>query len=235
MLITHYFESIDSTSGFLKDYLLNHGEGDIHLCYANKQTAGYGQHGHQWSSPDKACLFSFAIPVESQILPTSMSYILAVILHQYLSRANASLTLKWPNDLFNHQGKVAGILLEMVKSKSSQWYLVVGIGINLSLPKQMPLAYSFGFVTLDRPLELMHDVMSEFIHFLQTDLRENPYYELWKANDYFNLDEEVLLLDDDKIEKGLYKGLSIKGEIKIQCGTLLRSFYSGQVKLRKNE
>ena len=53
------------------------------------------------------------------------------------------LTLKWPNDLFCRGAKLGGILCELVRVDQDWSALVVGIGINLFLPRQaLPIAES---------------------------------------------------------------------------------------------
>ena len=48
--------------------------------------------------------------------------------------ANIDCRLKWPNDVLSHCKKLAGVLIESV-SVGGQHHIVIGIGINIRIPK----------------------------------------------------------------------------------------------------
>lgn len=107
------------------------------LVLARSQTAGRGQHGRAWSSPDGAMLaclhYSFK---SSSISVAPLSLIFGLKIAQILEDLNLAVTLKWPNDILagSHKNKICGILLESSGStdSSEQRQLRVGIGLNVT-------------------------------------------------------------------------------------------------------
>jgi BirA family biotin operon repressor/biotin-[acetyl-CoA-carboxylase] ligase len=45
------------------------------------------------------------------------------------------LALKWPNDVFWHGKKLGGILLELMSEAGNGCHVVIGIGVNVRMPK----------------------------------------------------------------------------------------------------
>jgi len=103
------------------------------LLVAERQTAGRGRLGRDWSSDTQAegrtLTFSLGLalaPVDWSGLSLAVGLSLAQSLHPQLK-------LKWPNDLWLDDRKVAGILIETA-SVGQNRYVVIGIGINIVAP-----------------------------------------------------------------------------------------------------
>lgn len=106
------------------------------LLIAQRQTAGRGRMGRSWqSSPDDSLTFSLGITLS----PTSwegLSLAVGVSVAHSLSPSHpAPIQLKWPNDLWWHGRKLAGILIETAPAPSSasaqERFAVIGIGVNI--------------------------------------------------------------------------------------------------------
>ncbi len=104
------------------------------------QTAGKGRAGRPWANQPGQCLmFSVAmaspVPI-ARLLGLAPALGVAAVLalrSQLDDPTRQRLTLKWPNDIFWDQAKLAGILVESVKHPSEPNPIVVaGIGLNLS-------------------------------------------------------------------------------------------------------
>lgn len=104
---------------------------------AHHQTAGRGRAGRTWSSPIHAGLYLSWIchpsiaPEQGSVVPLAI----AVAAAEVCDELGCPVRLKWPNDLLYNGKKIAGILCE-ARQTGSQWTVVVGIGINLSSPKE---------------------------------------------------------------------------------------------------
>jgi len=98
---------------------------------AAAQTAGRGRRGNRWFSPAGGGLYlSFKLP--KSFLKKEDPSPLALVLGLAVSRAVDGYVLsriKWPNDVYVGNKKVAGILIEGGPSA-----LVAGIGVNLNTP-----------------------------------------------------------------------------------------------------
>lgn len=130
-----YNKELDSTNNFL--WKMN-GEFELpegFLVYTDFQRSGKGQVGNVWESEKRKnilcsiLLFPTHIPVDEQFL---MSQIVSLGIKQALDKYTADITVKWPNDIYWKEKKIAGILIE----NSLQGYIiksmVIGIGLNVN-------------------------------------------------------------------------------------------------------
>ncbi len=104
---------------------------------ALNQTAARGRRGRAWSMPSGNFAASLTIrpsgPVEQVAL---RSFTASLALRDALIAVGCpepALSLKWPNDVLLHGGKLAGILLESLGDrKGGVSHLIIGIGVNLA-------------------------------------------------------------------------------------------------------
>jgi BirA family biotin operon repressor/biotin-[acetyl-CoA-carboxylase] ligase len=103
---------------------------------AEHQGAGRGRRGRTWlAAPGAALCLSWSWRFES-LPPNIGSLGLALGVAAVRSLEALGLTgaaLKWPNDVVTADGKLAGILIEMVSEAAGPALVVVGIGMNIAL------------------------------------------------------------------------------------------------------
>lgn len=102
-------------------------EGERFL-YTGYQTAGRGQTGNSWESEaDKNLLCSILLP------PNKNLYFLNIAVGVALLRViGEDFTIKWPNDIYFGDKKVAGILIENAIIGNEIKYSIAGIGLNVN-------------------------------------------------------------------------------------------------------
>jgi len=109
------------------------GQSEPILLVAERQTAGRGRLGRDWSSDTHAegrtLTFSLGLPL-APVNWSGLSLAVGLSLAQSL---HPQLKLKWPNDLWLDDRKVAGILIETA-SVGQDRFVVIGIGINILAP-----------------------------------------------------------------------------------------------------
>ena len=128
----HFFESIESTSSFLTEIPYSNR---TQLCIAREQTKGKGQHGRDWSSQkDGSVLFSLrkCFSEDTNLNGLSLVIGMAIIKSIEAECQLSGLKIKWPNDVYFENQKLAGILMENNIHKGVQ-YLVIGVGVNYQL------------------------------------------------------------------------------------------------------
>jgi len=111
------------------------GAADGLWVMARRQTAGRGRRQRPWISEEGNLFASGLVRLAPGDGPLpQLSLVAALAVHSALSphAGNASLVLRWPNDVFLNDGKLAGLLLEGASSgpAGGQW-VVAGVGINL--------------------------------------------------------------------------------------------------------
>lgn len=127
-----WFAEIDSTNAEARRSGL--GTPLPALYVADRQTAGRGRLQRSWWSPEGCLMLTLAIGEES--LPRDaaqwgeLALVSGLAVANTLSRfvANGDVQLKWPNDVYLGQRKIAGILIE---ATPKIW--LVGIGLNVAM------------------------------------------------------------------------------------------------------
>lgn len=123
------------------------------IIHAGFQSAGRGQKGNKWESErGKNLLFSIILypttvsPAEQFII--SMAISLGIT--DYLRTIINNVKIKWPNDVFAGNDKIAGILIENSIAGDSIVSSVAGIGLNVNqnrFPDFVPKAVSLKMLT----------------------------------------------------------------------------------------
>ncbi len=142
------FSSLDSTSTYIRSMWKTLPCG--HTVVSREQHSGRGRTGKSFYSPkDSGLYFSFLLKDEKYIndplFTVKISYALLCAIDEITGTESAKI--KWVNDIYAGQKKVAGILCEFVKDEDKQ-AIIVGIGVNLTFNKG------------EAPQELRHTVGS---------------------------------------------------------------------------
>ncbi len=133
----HQLNSVDSTNTYLQEYLHREKVEEGFVVSAIEQTAGRGHGRNSWESdPGKNLTFSlllrpFFIPPENQFLLTQIiSLAMVDLLLEILPKKK--VTIKWPNDIYIGNKKVAGILIQNFIKGATIDYTIAGIGLNVN-------------------------------------------------------------------------------------------------------
>ena len=135
-LFYSHFEQLDSTNAYLQREQSEH---DIRnwVVSANEQTAGKGMGNNGWESEaGKNLTFSMALDVvflsaERQfLLSEAVALGLIDALDALLSAEK--LYIKWPNDIYYENRKLAGILINSTIKANMMDVSIIGIGLNVN-------------------------------------------------------------------------------------------------------
>jgi len=128
-----------STNTLCLEYAASGEHGDLWIT-ADHQNAGKGSRGRQWES-QKGNLFASLLisdPCEKSRL-ADVTFIACISVCEAIERfnvADATVQVKWPNDVLLNGRKCCGILLESVHYQTVS-YVAMGIGVNcLHFPDQ---------------------------------------------------------------------------------------------------
>lgn len=105
------------------------------VVIANQQTESIGRQKRKWiSEKDKGIWMSFIL--KPDIFPyqaPQFTLLTATVLADVLSEmTSVAPKIKWPNDLFIKNRKIAGILTEMKAEQDHVQYVIIGTGININ-------------------------------------------------------------------------------------------------------
>ena len=107
------------------------GRNEPVLLVAEHQNAGRGRLGRAWqSAAGDSLTFSLGLP----LAPADWAGLSLAVGVSVAESLHPRIRLKWPNDLWVDDRKLAGILIETASSgaPSAQRYAVVGIGLNIA-------------------------------------------------------------------------------------------------------
>ncbi len=200
---------IDSTSRFLKDYCAQYHPRQPVFCSANIQTGGYGQQKRSWVTNSHSAILSMAYPIAVNARFSGlMSLQVAALVHRALAvLIDDKLQLKWPNDLFSIQGKVAGILIEQVKVKDYR-ALVIGIGINRQQADEVSGSAAVSDFELKEFIETLYALIEQ-LGLVEFD--EGMLLNYWQEYGYFSEGESIKVLNDATAEVRFGEFIGING------------------------
>jgi birA, biotin-[acetyl-CoA-carboxylase] ligase region len=130
-----HLKETDSTSQFLKTISENEELPSGSIVCADFQTAGRGQRGNTWESEaGKNLLFSilFRPSTVPANIPFVISEMISLSVKYTLDKYIPDIFVKWPNDIYHKEKKIAGMLIENTIQQEKVIQSIVGIGININ-------------------------------------------------------------------------------------------------------
>lgn len=182
-------ESIDSTNNFAKNLLQREKPTEGTLIYAHEQSSGRGQMGNTWKA-EKDKNLTLSIILYPQFLDTDKQFFLNMAVSLGVkdfceSVLGEEIKIKWPNDIYHHNDKLGGVLIENTINGNRVTSSIVGIGININqedFAKDIPNATSFFLISnKGHQLKSLIELLSSFIEKYYLQLRQLHFNFLDKA------------------------------------------------------
>ncbi|MDC0612632.1 bifunctional biotin--[acetyl-CoA-carboxylase] ligase/biotin operon repressor BirA [Vibrio sp.] len=236
---------IDSTNQYLMDRTNELSSGTV--CLAEYQEQGRGRRGRQWYSPFGANLYmSMYWNLEAGIAGAmGLSLVVGIAVIDALDELGISgVKLKWPNDLYFNDKKLAGILVEMSGQAGGAAHLIIGMGMNLTMQRDQNSP-------IDQPWTSIKEVLggdsvdrnklaAKIIHHWHKVLNDyeaqgmSAFVARWNKLDNF-IDRPVKLIMGSQEITGIDKGIDSLGAIILETETGIESYIGGEISLRKND
>ncbi len=132
-----HFDEINSTNVWLYDKISEKNDISDVVVVASHQSAGRGMDKNKWESEaGKNLLFSIALNVnfleaENQFqISQAVSVAIVETLAQFID--NQQLFIKWPNDIYFGDKKLAGMLIQNTIEGRMMGVSIIGIGLNVN-------------------------------------------------------------------------------------------------------
>ena len=227
----YFFESIDSTNSYLASTKYSTKP---QICITREQTKGKGQHGRNWvSQKDGSIIFSMRKSFNEGMNLNGLSLIagMAIIKSIEAECQLSGLKIKWPNDIYYGDKKLAGILMENTHYKSNQLVLV-GVGINYQLVDTNEIDEPW--VDLSRILnklpnfqQLTAKIINNILFFLE-DFQINGLSSLLSEWDHYDMLKGVRIkFRESNIElQGQIDGITHQGALKVLTKDGVKELYS---------
>jgi BirA family biotin operon repressor/biotin-[acetyl-CoA-carboxylase] ligase len=223
-----YYDQIDSTNRIAKELVMAGKPSGTVVC-AKLQTAGKGQYGRTFNSPLGGLYFSLLVEpnldLEHWPLVTLAT---GLACREVINSAyNIQSMIKWPNDIYLGDRKLAGILCEKIDHRITGRAIatvVIGVGGNFNntaedFPIEIrPLVTTLFdhlkiYVDLDVLLELLVTAIMKNVK----SLRENRQDILaqWQQFDYL-FEKSVIYTAGSATYEGIGLGVSSQGHYRIR-------------------
>jgi BirA family transcriptional regulator, biotin operon repressor / biotin---[acetyl-CoA-carboxylase] ligase len=126
---------VESTNNYANQLILSKAAEHGTVVLAQHQKKGRGQQGNSWESEfGKNLLASFIL--FPQFLTAAkqfyLSKIVSLALFDFLKSETNEVSIKWPNDIYIQNKKIAGILIENSVKGMNVSSAIIGIGLNLN-------------------------------------------------------------------------------------------------------
>lgn len=233
---------IDSTNSYLIRRLPNQLQNG-QICIAEYQSAGRGRRGRQWISPFGSHLYmSMYWHLETGMSAAmGLSAVTALAISDAIfDLYNIHVQLKWPNDIYLDGVKLAGILIDLEGQSLEPCHCVIGIGLNLSMPKQSGEQVDQPWTDLAQHVDQKIDrnkLAAKIITCLQIRFKEHQSQGLqhmmseWKVLDYY-FNKPVKILTGERETRGICKGINNQGALLLEIDNKIHPIYGGEVSLR---
>ena len=246
------FQGIDSTNKYARE-VAESSPASGTVVLAEQQSAGRGRRGKNWVSPFAANIYlSMVWDFEqgAQALE-GLSLAIGVAVKRVLTAQGVDgVKLKWPNDIYVEQKKLGGILLEMVGDPAGQCTVILGVGLNVTMPvnsgSEIEQDWTDVTTELTRQKSAVENagsasrnvlaaaLISEILPLLSTFQSQGfaAYRDEWQAADAFYGQAAVISTPKQSIE-GVVRGVDTNGALRLEVqGGKIESFIGGELSLR---
>ncbi|AVY97178.1 MULTISPECIES: bifunctional biotin--[acetyl-CoA-carboxylase] ligase/biotin operon repressor BirA [Lelliottia] len=234
---------IDSTNQYLLDRISTLNSGDC--CVAEYQQAGRGRRGRKWFSPFGANLYlsMFWRLEQGPAAAIGLSLVIGIVMAEVLHDLGADkVRVKWPNDLYLNDRKLAGILVELTGKTGDAAQIVIGAGLNMVMRQVQADIVNQGWITLQEAgitmdrntlaVRLIKELREALTLFEQDGLA--PFLSRWEKLDNF-IHRPVKLIIGDKEIFGISRGINAQGALMLEQDGILKPWVGGEISLRSAE
>lgn len=223
-----HLDSVDSTNNYATQLvkLGDYAEGVVIM--ADEQTCGRGQINNTWES-EKGKNLLLSIILKPHFLPIQQQFMLSKVICLAICETNSehivNISIKWPNDIYIGDKKVAGVLIENSIMGSQIDSTVAGIGLNVNqtcFRSNAPNPISLAALT-----QTKFDIEA-LLHRLLENI--NKWYSILRSNEYITINNAYSELMYRKNQEAFYADST--GEF---AGTIIGVNAIGQLIIRKKD
>ncbi|MBT0725738.1 bifunctional biotin--[acetyl-CoA-carboxylase] ligase/biotin operon repressor BirA [Rosenbergiella sp. S61] len=231
---------IDSTNQYLLDNIDKLNTGDV--CLAEYQQAGRGRRGGKWFSPFGANLYlsMYWRLEQGPAAAMGLSLVVGIVIAETLIEFGChDVKVKWPNDLYINNRKLAGILVEMTGKTGDVAHIVIGAGINIAMKSDAasPIDQNWTSLHQEGIVTDRNALSAAMITNLRIALQTfeiqgmTPFLPRWHALDNF-LNKPVKLIIGEREIHGIERGINEFGALMLEHEDEIKAWVGGEISLR---
>lgn len=216
-----FLDQIDSTNDFLKKLFKDKRVEAPFCIYTNYQTLGKGQRQNSWQSEGgKNLLVSFLVDSvkEIKMLP-NLNKCMALSIVEVLKKLGIkNVSIKWPNDIYVANQKIAGILIENVIEGKQIKYCVLGVGLNINQTEFDRLQATSIKNVLEKDMKI-EGVLHMLFELFYKMLNQNEFEISDKVNMcLYKQGESVTFQQGEGIKEYIVESISRNGNLSVKVG-----------------
>jgi BirA family biotin operon repressor/biotin-[acetyl-CoA-carboxylase] ligase len=235
---------IDSTNSYLLTKVPKGLEAG-HCCIAEYQSAGRGRRGKKWYSPYGSHLYlSYYWPLDQgMVAAMGVSLVVGLAITDCLQEYGINAQLKWPNDIYVDSKKIAGVLVELEGQSYGVSHAVIGIGLNVNMPKEVGNEIDQPWtdikrntsIPLDRNLlvaKLITSITKRLIQHKQVGFK--AMLVEWHEKDFF-LSKPIAITAGDTVKVGICRGVNEQGALLLEINGKIEQVFGGEISVRGHQ
>lgn len=204
-----HFDEIHSTNVYASELISKTSPSEGTCIITDFQTAGRGQIGRYWHSErGKNLLISYIyypvkLKVDDQFL---LNIISGLAVYDVVAHYTNNVTIKWPNDIYVADKKIAGILVQNTLRADRIKSTIIGIGLNVNeteFPSELPNPTSLSLCTNESlKIDEIYSTLSKRLEFHYLKMKSGHYSEL--ITNYHKLLYKMDIISSFLDKDGLY-------------------------------
>jgi BirA family biotin operon repressor/biotin-[acetyl-CoA-carboxylase] ligase len=220
----------------------NKGVDNLSVWLSEHQSAGRGRRGKVWQSPmlgNIYCSILWRIRGGLQSIE-GLSLVVGIAIAETLaSQGIVDVKLKWPNDIWLHQRKLGGVLIEVSGEPTGDCYAVIGFGININSSLSMESLIDQPVCSVSQVLSRINRnlLIAQLLANLYECLKEHQtmgfaaFQDRWAKYDAL-LGMRITLSELSGLRSMECVGVSSRGALICRSGDHLEEIYSGEISVR---
>lgn len=232
-----HFKRLDSTNAYLRNLLHVQTEKITEglVVVTDEQFAGKGQLGAGWiTEPGKNLTCSillkpgFLLPAEIFYLNKAIALAVRSAVEEFIT--GQTISIKWPNDVYAGNKKIAGVLIENGFQTTAVQYSIIGVGLNVNQTEfdpAIPNPVSMKMITgkdfdLQTVLEKLAGAIEHYYLMLRRfdfkqvdDLYHTHLYAIGKERKFKSADNEF---------SGIIEGVDVNGKLILRTDGEMKKF-----------
>ncbi len=226
------FDSISSTNDYLAQLVFCT---KTQVCITSEQTCGKGQYNRKWlSQKDTSIILSIRYVFPSNTSLSGLSLVVGIALIDVLEKYGIlGLKLKWPNDVYFGDRKLAGILIENSLQGDYQ-SVIIGLGLNVNFNQNFQCKTPWidlkqiTSTPIDK-LNLSKNLINKILEYF--DIFElngfDKFYAKWAKVDYL-LGKQVKHTNKAQLFSGICIGVNHQGVLLVETQYGIKPIYSSE-------
>ena len=236
-------ETVDSTNAEAMRQLESGAAAGL-VCTAEQQSAGRGRRGREWVSPFARNLYVSVVWEFHQGAAAleGLSLAIGVAVARALAACGLPpVKLKWPNDVLFGDAKLGGVLLEMTGDAAGACQVIVGVGLNVAMPRAAGVAIDQAWTDVAAIAEgecprrnaLLAALLNQLLPLLAAFEAGGfaPWRDEWQALDAF-AGKPVVLRTGAEPVAGTARGVDSRGALQLETASGIQAVYGGEISLR---